>query len=214
MKNVLCFGDSNTYGYNPHNFGRFEWHQRWTGILQKELGTDFKIIEEGYNGRTTLIEDSTNPYRNSRNYLFPILAAHAPLDLIIICLGTNDTKARFNLCAASIAKLMQEIVRMIKTFNYENDSYKKPEILLLSPIEIGQGVVDLFDNAFDEKSVIKSKALGKLYKEIAQKMSCHFFDLSTIAKASDADYLHLDEAGHLAIGRKLCEIVKNILGGK
>ena len=51
--NILCFGDSNTYGYKPDGTGRFDTDTRWTSLLQKKLGADHRVIEEGLCGRTT-----------------------------------------------------------------------------------------------------------------------------------------------------------------
>jgi len=46
MKNILCYGDSNTYGYNPENGQRYDYNIRWTGILQNLLGLEYRVIEE------------------------------------------------------------------------------------------------------------------------------------------------------------------------
>ena len=51
MKKIICFGDSNTYGYNPATGGRFDENTRWPKVLQKLLGEDYEIFEEGQNGR-------------------------------------------------------------------------------------------------------------------------------------------------------------------
>ena len=53
MTTILCYGDSNTYGYNPVNGLRYPKDVRWTGVLQKLLGEQYAVIEEGCNGRTT-----------------------------------------------------------------------------------------------------------------------------------------------------------------
>ena len=55
--NILCFGDSNTYGYKPDGTGRFDTDTRWTSLLQKKLGADHRVIEEGLCGRTTVFQD-------------------------------------------------------------------------------------------------------------------------------------------------------------
>ena len=54
MKSILCYGDSNTYGLMPDSPDRYPRDVRWTGILQKKLGEDYYVIEEGLSGRTTL----------------------------------------------------------------------------------------------------------------------------------------------------------------
>ena len=47
QKNILCFGDSNTHGYNSKTGGRFTVEERWTKLLQRKLGDDYYVIEEG-----------------------------------------------------------------------------------------------------------------------------------------------------------------------
>ena len=68
--NILCFGDSNTYGYKPDGTGRFDTDTRWTSLLQKKLGADHRVIEEGLCGRTTVFQDDL---REGRRGLEPIL---------------------------------------------------------------------------------------------------------------------------------------------
>ena len=57
MKTILCYGDSNTWGYEPATKERYSRAERWTGILQRELGADYYVVEEGLNGRTTVWDD-------------------------------------------------------------------------------------------------------------------------------------------------------------
>ena len=88
---VLCYGDSNTWGRDPHGKGiRYPVNVRWTGLLQSKLGHDYDIIEEGLGGRTTVIDDPKREGRNGKTYLRPCLETHSPIDVITLMLGTND----------------------------------------------------------------------------------------------------------------------------
>jgi lysophospholipase L1-like esterase len=114
---ILCFGDSNTWGYNPENAERFGSGIRWTGILQAELGTHYSIIEEGLNARTTVFTDpveGTRIDRNGRNHLAVLLESHRPIDVVIVMLGLNDLKRRFAVSALDIAQGAGELVRIIQ----------------------------------------------------------------------------------------------------
>src|SRR6478672_7408743 len=102
-KRILCFGDSNTWGRIPHVPGRYPVNVRWTGRLQKLLGDNFEIIEEGLGSRTTDLNYAKKPGRNGRAYLTPCLDSHNPLDVVVIMLGTNDAKIEFNRNAQDIA---------------------------------------------------------------------------------------------------------------
>ena len=99
MKQILCFGDSNTYGYKPDKSGRFSWGVRWTSILAEKFGRDVNVIEEGLCGRTTIFDDVFRAGRNGSESFPAILESHTPLDLIIIMLGTNDCKTVYGATA-------------------------------------------------------------------------------------------------------------------
>lgn len=95
MTTILCYGDSNTYGYNPVNGLRYPKDVRWTGVLQKMLGEEYEVIEEGCNGRTTVFEDAKEPWKAGLGYLRPCLNTHKPIDFVIMMLGSNDLKGCF-----------------------------------------------------------------------------------------------------------------------
>ena len=95
MKHILCYGDSNTHGYIPGG-GRYDDDTRYTGILAKLLGSDYRIIEEGLNSRTSSFDDPFEPYKNGMDCLVPCLDSHKPLDLTILMLGSNDMKVYFS----------------------------------------------------------------------------------------------------------------------
>ena len=99
----MCFGDSNTWGYSPTTGQRYPANVRWTGVLQAELGSDYHVIEEGLNGRTTVWEDPIEGDKVGKRHLPVLLQSHAPLDLVVVMLGTNDLKMRFSAHASDIA---------------------------------------------------------------------------------------------------------------
>ena len=127
IKRLLCFGDSNTWGYVPATTGeRYEWKTRWPGVVQQKLGSDYAVIEEALNGRTTVWDDPMKPDRNGSKQLPIILETHTPIDLVIIALGVNDLTHHFHLNAIDIALgvgTLAEIViqsrdGVIYTFHY------------------------------------------------------------------------------------------------
>ena len=79
MKTILCYGDSNTWGYDPASKGRLGIDARWTGVLARELGTAYRVLEEGLNGRTTVWDDPIEGYKNGREQLVPCLESQRPL---------------------------------------------------------------------------------------------------------------------------------------
>ena len=95
MKNILCFGDSNTWGCVPGVFSRFPLDKRWTGLLAKALGEEYHVIEDGVKGRTVAVDDPHVPFRNGLSSLGYSLLRASPIDLMIVMLGTNDIKSFF-----------------------------------------------------------------------------------------------------------------------
>ena len=108
MINILCFGDSNTFGTNPKG-GRHSWNTRWPGRLQVLLGPEYYVIEEGMGGRTTVWDDPLEPGRCGIQALPMALQSHKPLDLVILFLGTNDCKAHFHASPRVITKGMENL---------------------------------------------------------------------------------------------------------
>lgn len=132
MQTVLCYGDSNTWGYNPRTQARYSRSERWPGVLAAELGSGFHVVEEGLNGRTTVWDDPIEGYKNGKEYLIPCLESHKPLDLVIILLGTNDLKTRFSVTASDIASSAGVLVKM--TLKSETGpALAAPQVLLIAP---------------------------------------------------------------------------------
>lgn len=201
--NILCFGDSNTYGYKPDGTGRFDENTRWTSLLQKKLGTDHRIIEEGLCGRTTVFSDELREGRRGFDTIGITVESHNPVDLLILMLGTNDCKTRYNASAALIAKGLEQVITKAKK-NASQDF----ELLIISPIHLGKGVGEEgFDPEFDEHSELVSKHLAHEYKKIAVQYHATFLDASTVAVPSETDREHLDESGHAALAEAIYQTI-------
>lgn len=219
MKTILCYGDSNTHGTVPIDFDfletsfisskyRLPREKRWTGILQKELGSDYYIIEEGLNGRTTVWDDPVEGvYKNGLKYLVPCLESHAPIDLVLLMLGTNDLKIKFSVSAFDIALSVGVLVYTIHQSGFGPEG-KNPKILLMCPSPLGKlsYCSELFANG-----VKKSKELSKNYEKIARQYGCDFLDVGKLIKSSDIDGVHYEEKDVKKLGMALVKIVKQIL---
>lgn len=205
--NILFFGDSNTHGSNPAGGARHSRDVRFTGLVQKELGANYYIIEEGLGGRTTVFDDPTSEGRCGIDYIVPCLKSHKPIDLLVIMLGTNDTKAIFSANAHSINMGMQRLVQ--KVFGVSDCFRDKCNILLVSPCIIKDGVANL-----GEDSPQKSKDIIPLFEQTAKNMGLYYMAASDFAQASDKDKLHLDADAHrklaVAFKSKILEIEKTL----
>ena len=215
-KKILCYGDSNTFGLKPLNFDllekdviisnlRFSEEMRWTGVLQSELGKDYKIIEEGLCGRTTVLDDPVEGHHmNGKNYLLPCLLSHAPIDIVVLMLGTNDLKIRFNLTSSDIALNIFTLINIIQNSSTGLDG-KSPVLLLICPPPIGK--LTYFKEWFEEATE-KSKKLAEKYERIARRCNCYFLDAGKITKSSIIDGIHFDEESHKNLGLSVAEILK------
>lgn len=208
MKSVVCFGDSNTYGYNPGNGDRFPESVRWTGLLQGLLGEDYRVIEEGLNGRTTVFDDPNDDWKKGIDYIKGILCTHRPVDYLVIMLGSNDMKNFFNATPEAIAEGLKEIIKKTESVMELKQGYV-PKILIVSPPEITEDVLTgPFGGSFDRNSIEKSKHLAYHYKQVADRFGCAFLDAKTYIKPSVTDGLHLDADGHAGLAKAICEAIK------
>ncbi len=208
MINILCYGDSNTYGFDPLTGLRYPQDVRWTGRLRKLLGEEYNIIEEGCNGRTTIYEDPVDGWKTGLHYLKPCLNSHKPVDLVILMLGSNDLKKVYHVSAADIATGAARLVEEIIAFA-EYKLKKMPQILLVSPPEIGPGIEEsAFGWEFDETAITRSKEFPKLYRQVADQYGCLFLDAARVVRSSEADSLHLMPDAHAALAEAFADVIK------
>ena len=209
LKNILCFGDSNTFGFIAGSGERYERDKRWTGLLQKYLGSNYYVIEEGLCGRTTVYDDPDNNFANGSRYLEVCMATHRPLDLVIIMLGTNDTKEKFAATVKDIANGLEQLIKILRNPNVYNK-----DILIISPIHISDKIVDsMYFEAFGLKGAEKSRLLAPEFKKVADQYGCYFMDAADFAKADDRDAIHIDEKGHEELAKAVYLKIKEIEKG-
>jgi lysophospholipase L1-like esterase len=207
MKSVLCYGDSNTWGYDPATRQRFAPDIRWTGVLANRLGPDYQVIEEGLNGRTTRWDDPIEPGRNGLTFLRPCLESHEPLDAVIVMLGTNDLKRRFNLTASDIAQSAAELAASIR-HTARNAVGQPAQVLLVAPA----AVVTLTE--FDEMFVgarEKSRQFSHYFRLASAWYDVPFFDAGSVIVSSEKDGIHLDAEEHRKLGEAFAVEVRRLL---
>jgi len=205
---ILCYGGSNTWGHTPdESFFRYPANIRWTGLLQKKLGDKFEIIEEGLNGRTTVLDDPKKEGRNGRTYLIPCINSQNPLDLVILMLGTNDLKERFNRSPEQISKNIEELIIIIKKLSVNEDS-KLTKVLLISPAFMKDNCK--VPKAGMKGTEAKTKQFAKFYREVAGRQKCEFIDIAQYLQPSDIDGSHLGKEAHAKIAEVLEEKIRTI----
>ena len=218
-KHIVCFGDSNTHGAckdpsdSADHGSRFNENERWTCLLQKKLGEEYLVLEEGLSGRNCAFEDPIHEGMSGVAHISPILMSHEPVDLLIIMLGTNDTKAYFSATPVNIAGAMERLVRKAQSTLCWGDH--APRILIICPPHILDGLYD------DEAGLKmgpgcpeKSRALAEYYRRVADLTGCAFMDAEGIGEFNKIDCMHLTANGHRRLAEALAEKVTEILGGQ
>ena len=207
MKNILCFGDSNTYGLIQGVNGRYEWGVRWTSLLDRRVRKlGYRVVEEGLCGRTSIFEDAVRKGRKGIDWLPILLEAHSPLDIVVIMLGTNDCKTYYGADAEQIASGVEALVQMVQ--EYDPDI----EVLVASPIALGDGVWEEgYDPEFNARSVEVSRQLPAAYRTVAGRRCVQYIAASDYAQPSDTDREHMNEEGHRrfaqGIGNKIEQMI-------
>lgn len=216
-KNILCFGDSLTYGWVPAEVGvpttRYDPDVRWTGVLANGLGDGYTVIEEGLSARTTAVDDPTDGRLNGSAYLPSALASHLPLDLVIIMLGTNDTKHYFHRSAQDIAVGMSLLAgQVLGSAGGVGTTYPAPKLLIMSPPALAEQMGHpWFATIFDDESVAKSKQLGPLYEGLASFMKVDYFAAGSVVTTEGVDGIHFTPENNATLGAALVEKVTQIL---
>lgn len=205
--NILCFGDSNTYGVDPHTGMRYTREKRWTGILQELLGKEYYVIEEGIGGRTTVWEDPLADNRCGIKALPMLLDSHSPLDIVIIMLGGNDWKHRFGALPEDSAGGIEKLIKLIRSHVYGAGCFA-PEILIAAPVPMGEHLEKSPYTGFGMEAVEYSRMLPKLLEKVAKKNECMYMNAGDIASADEVDQMHLSEESHRKLAVKFAEIIR------
>ena len=208
MKSILCYGDSNTWGYDPQTRSRFPHDVRWTGVLASSLGTGYRVVEEGLNGRTTRWDDPIEAGRNGLTFLQPCLESHLPLDLVIVMLGTNDLKQRFGLSASDIAQSAASLAKAAS--RYAQTSAGDPaQILLVAPPAVT--TLTEFDQMFAGAQE-RSRQFSHYYRLAATWNRLPFFDAGSVVVSSERDGIHFEAAEHRKLGEALAVEARRLIG--
>lgn len=212
-RTVMCFGDSNTYGAIPTlartGRHRFAPDRRWPGVMRKQLGSSWEVLEEGHPGRTTVHEDPIEGLHKSGIKALPVcLETHMPLDAVILALGTNDLKHRFSLTPNDIADSIEVLVRLIQR-SEAGHAGAEPKVLVVAPPPLLE--VDWFGQMF-LGGAGKSRHLSPLFRAAAQRSGAAFFDAGEVIESSTVDGIHFDSDAHRILGTELAKAVQALPG--
>ena len=221
-KEILCYGDSNTWGCIPRwkdsllPSKRYDEETRWPCVMASELGSGYHVIEEGLGGRTTIYDDKEELYKRGIDYLLPCLLTHRPLDLVIIMLGTNDLQLRNQrepLTKERLGNGIEELVKVVKNTDKCGRGNRPPQILLLAPIPIKQAIgrIGVYANFGGEEGERLSRLFPEVYEQTAKKYECGFLNAACYAEPDDGDGVHFSRDSHPRLGRAVAAKVKEMM---
>ena len=209
MRTILCFGDSITWGYNAADESRFPWEARWPGVLASRLGNGYRIVEEGLNGRTTMVDPPFLDGRSAKAVYPIVLETHSPLDAVLIMLGTNDLQPVLRLTVEEIAWGCAGLLRTTALSRF-GPGGAPPRTLLITPPPLGV-LKGAMTSAFIGREA-DSRRLHAAYKPVAAMFGAAAFEAGAVCTAGPADGVHLDQAGQLALGQALEAPVRALFG--
>ena len=198
---ILCYGDSNTWGFSPINGSRFPEDTRWPGVLHRCLGEGFTVIEDGLNGRTLCAFGMEGDPLNGSEHLITLLRAHERLNLLILYLGINDLFVDPRLSVALMAEELDEVIDNIR------DVQASLPVLVLAPLPVN---VVREHRSFYHEQIEKSFKLVAAFESLSAQKGCHFLDPSQVISASRRDGVHIDAEEHIKLGLHLCVLVRDL----
>ena len=220
---ILVYGDSNSWGLLDDGQG-LRYDNRWpvimTKALEAEFGTSVCLVEECLPGRTTAYPDpQEGPEYNGLPFLKPALLSHAPLDMVIIMLGTNDMKARFSASADAVTTNLINLAKIVRRAPVGNGKWREaptPPVLLIAPAKLGERSkmtewlrYDEWHEGYDKMAQIPAMLSAKV--AALQDDNIHVFDANEGVTPSERDPIHWASACHHKMGELIAQKISSLL---
>lgn len=203
MKKIICYGDSNTFGYNPVNGSRYNENNLWTSVLQRNLGTEYEVINEGMCDRTGFINNPKGFLFSAQKHFPKLISKSEDIDLLIIWLGTNDLQFQYDISMGTIEKGLENLIKIAQP--------KAKNIIIIPPVILSEKILEgFFSFQFDKTSVTKSRKVGRIFRTLANVYHCEYFDINKVTTPSDIDGLHYNEESHTIIGNNLSNLISKL----
>lgn len=216
---ILCYGDSNTWGTigrwkkSAEPSERFDENTRWTCILQKELGEDYHVISEGLGGRTTIYPVKGQEWKNGETYLTPCLLSHRPLDLVILMLGSNDLHLKEPMTVEKLPVGITRLVDIVQTLPKAGRGNRPAKILVVAPVEVRpsdpNGRTEVYEEFYGDEGRKVSLAFPEVYEKVAREKGCWFINAQDYAVPGPADGVHFDAQSHIRLGKAIANFIQH-----
>jgi len=217
LKNLLVFGDSNSWGFTDKNEGQ-RYDKRWPIVFVEylnKIGISCNLKEDSLPGRTTDIDDERdgNHLNGSRVFKSSLLA-NSPIDMVLIMLGTNDLKVRFNKQPEDVANGIEKLITIAQTtFSGVGSWYDQnfSKVIILCPPTLGElSNNSQWHNYGEWKGGFeKSQKLYQSYEKVCSKKKVQLIDSNLLIQSSDQDPIHWSKSSHKIFGEKIAKIISN-----
>ncbi len=205
MKKILCYGDSNTYGFIPQTCGRYDKNSRWSGILSELLDEDFEIIEEGMNNRTGFFKNPEGLKQSGGEYLSIYLQNRKDIDICMLALGTNDAQFFYRLNEQNCKKGIENLINSVKKAN------PNTKIIIIPPVKITQNILNsMFSMMFNQKSIETIQQVFNVFEQTAKENNCLYFDFNEFVEPSTTDGLHYSRESHKIIAENIAQFIRSL----
>lgn len=207
MKQILVYADSLSWGIIPMSRKRFDFNDRWPGVLENYLrlsGKHVRVIEDCLNGRRTIYEDPVKAGRNGLLGLAQRIELNSPLTLVIVMLGTNDFQINHDHDASDAAFGIIKLIEAIRSTPVE-PGMPIPVVLIVAAPAITEPKGDIAAKFKDAEQ--KCVGLADAYKKVCIDMDCLFFDAGLVTTSSLVDGVHLDLEHHVMLGKALSSFI-------
>lgn len=183
LRSVLCYGDSNTYGYDPRSYlgGRYPESVRWTGLLN---ASGLEIINKGENGRSI-------PRLDWEIESAAYMVCRSKAEATVVMLGSNDLLQCPGLSAEVCAARMEEFLAALL-----RKTQADLNALLVAPPPMSEGAW-----VNEPKTLEESRRLAECYKAAAHRLGIRFADAGIWDVSLTYDGVHFSEEGHLAFAK-------------
>lgn len=206
MIRIICYGDSNTFGFNPADGKRLDKSSRWSGILGELLGEGYKVSEEGCNNRNAFFKNPDGRMQCGREYLKQCFDKHPEFDIFILALGTNDMQRFYNITPDIVTEGLNYFLSSINTVS------PNAKTILVSPLLLNKDILkSSFSMMFNEESIKRSIWVRELYKQFAKEKGLELFDMNKYATPSSIDGLHFEPEQHKIIAEEISSVIKSLL---
>ncbi len=225
MKQILIYSDSLTWGIIPNTRQRLSFDARWPGVFENALNAQpteeakgsaentankkdkVRVIENCLNGRRTVWSDPFKEGRDGSEGFAQVLEMHAPLQLVVVLLGTNDFQCTHNNSAWMSAQGMAKLIQIIRNSPIE-PGMPHPEILVVAPPEMAEPKGALVTKFVGSQP--RSIGLSQHLQQVCQQFKVHFFDGAKVTGPSKVDGIHLDADQHYVLGTAIADVVKDL----